>query len=85
MWEQGDKSDHFYTVLAQLYNETSAWEESAPAGEHITPKRVAQLWDAALAVDAGEGAEERCASEEPELRELAPGHLVRCHLAEAGA
>jgi len=30
-------------------------------------------------------AEERCASEEPELRELAPGHLVRCHLAEAEA
>ncbi len=26
---------------------------------------------------------ERCHTEEPELRELRPGHLVRCHLAEA--
>src|SRR5262245_16127892 len=27
-------------------------------------------------------AEERCRSETPALRELAPGHVVRCHLAE---
>jgi oligopeptide/dipeptide ABC transporter ATP-binding protein len=27
-------------------------------------------------------ATERCRAEEPELRELRPGHLVRCHLAE---
>jgi oligopeptide/dipeptide ABC transporter ATP-binding protein len=26
---------------------------------------------------------DRCASEEPDLREIAPGHQVRCHLAEA--
>jgi hypothetical protein len=43
-----DLTDHFYTVLGELYTQTRRWEETAPASEKMMPKTMAQLWNKAL-------------------------------------
>ncbi len=43
-----DLTDHFYTVLSQLYHEALSWQKDAPEGEQITPKVVVQLWKDAV-------------------------------------
>lgn len=50
----GPLSDAFYAVLAELHALTRAWEEEAPEGEQMSPKRMAELWeDAVDAVEEG--------------------------------
>jgi MG2 domain-containing protein len=41
-------TDHFYTVLAELYAEERAWEEKAPKDEQMKPTTMAKLWEKAL-------------------------------------
>lgn len=44
--------DRFYVVLQELHVQTREWEGSAPAGEKMTPAKLAELWR--KAVDAVE-------------------------------
>ena len=49
-------TDRFYAVLAALHAQVRGWEADAPAGEQMTPERMADLWSAARArVAAGGG------------------------------
>jgi len=41
-------TDRFYVVLSELHEQIRKWEESAPKDEQMTPKRMADLWDAAV-------------------------------------
>jgi len=41
-------TDHFYLVLAELYDQTRAWQGSAPKGEQMKPATMAKLWGKAL-------------------------------------
>ncbi len=42
-------TDRFYLVLAELHRLVRGWEKAAPAGEQMTPARMAELWTQALA------------------------------------
>ncbi len=41
-------TDHFYIALAELHEQTRAWEKNAAKGETMTPKQMAALWQASL-------------------------------------
>lgn len=42
-------TDHFYTVLGELYVQARIWETTAPAAEKMKPETMVKLWDKALA------------------------------------
>ncbi len=41
-------TDRFYTALAELHVQVRRWEASAPIGEQMRPKKMAELWSKAL-------------------------------------
>lgn len=41
-------TDHFYTVLGELYVQARLWEKAAPAGEKMKPETMVKLWQKAL-------------------------------------
>jgi hypothetical protein len=41
-------TDHFYLVLAELYDQTRHWQDTAPKGEQMKPATMARLWSKAL-------------------------------------
>jgi chorismate-pyruvate lyase len=45
---EAELTDAFYRVLAELAAQVRAWEGSAPAGEMMTPARMARLWGKAV-------------------------------------
>ncbi|MBT3219190.1 MAG: hypothetical protein HN348_08875 [Proteobacteria bacterium] len=45
----------FYQVLEQTVSKVRAWEESAPAGEMMTPAKMVTMWDKALDEMANKG------------------------------
>lgn len=48
-------TDSLYHVLAELHVQVRTWERTAPAGELMRPKKMAALWEAALAACAARG------------------------------
>jgi MG2 domain len=42
-------TDRFYIVLAELHDQTRAWQQSAKKGEQMKPETMAKLWNQALA------------------------------------
>lgn len=45
---EGELADAFFGVYAEVRKRVRAWEESAPAGEVLTPPRMMALWAEAL-------------------------------------
>jgi hypothetical protein len=43
-----DLTDHFYTVLGELYAQARAWEQAAPPAEKMKPETMVKLWQRAL-------------------------------------
>jgi hypothetical protein len=43
-----DLTDHFYTVLSELHSQVEAWEEQAPKGAKMDPKKMSELWKSAI-------------------------------------
>lgn len=41
-------TDHFYTVLGELYVQARQWERSAPPAEKMKPETMVKLWQKAL-------------------------------------
>ena len=41
-------TDRFYPILKELHAQTRIWEETAPAGDLMTPATMARLWEKAL-------------------------------------
>jgi len=48
-------TDNFYIALAELHVQTRAWEAGAPAGVTLGPKKMSELWRAALKASKAKG------------------------------